>query len=109
MVQALHAILGDSKSEISVVSMLYGSRVSTDILGKELLDEWSKDKSNRLDVTHVLSHEPEDSDWKGERGFIGKDLISSKFPAPNDKESIIFVCGPPAITMPFVDLGMKKN
>jgi len=93
MVQALHAILGDEKSEIQV-SMLYGSRVSSDILGKELLDGWVE-TSPRLNVTHILSHEPDDSDWKGPRGFIGKDLIQKEFPTPGDKDGIIFVCGPP--------------
>jgi cytochrome-b5 reductase len=92
MVQALHAILGDSASSVEAI-MLYGSRVSDDILGKELLDSWGS--SERLSVTHVLSHEPEESDWSGARGHINKELVMQNFPPPEDKESIIFVCGPP--------------
>lgn len=91
MVQALHAILGDKSSEIQV-DMLYGSRVSSDILGKEMLDSWSKEE--RLNVTHVLSHEPEGSSWKGARGFITKELIEEKFPSPDEEDIVIFVCGP---------------
>lgn len=93
MVQALHAILGDSAGETKAV-MLYGSRVSTDILGKELLDSWAK-HSDKLSVTHVLSHEPEDSQWSGATGHIDEELVKAHFPPPEDKDSIILVCGPP--------------
>jgi cytochrome-b5 reductase len=95
MIQALHAILGDSSSTTKV-TMLYGSKVSSDILGEELLSKWSTD-NNRLQVVHVLSEEPEDSDWKGPRGFISKELIEKYMPSPDDKDSIIFICGPPML------------
>jgi cytochrome-b5 reductase len=94
MIQALHAILGDPASSTRA-TMLYGSRVKDDILGQELLDQWSSGDSSRLSVTHVLSHEPEDSDWKGPRGHIGRELISKHMPGPDDEDGIIFICGPP--------------
>jgi len=100
MVQALHAILGDKDND-KEVSMLYGSRESSDILGKELLDNWEKKhgdngKGGKFSVTHVLSDEDESSDWKGKRGFITKELIEENFPGPEDGDDvIIFVCGPP--------------
>lgn len=95
MFQALHAILGDPKSDTKAV-MLYGSRVSSDILGKEILDSW-EEKSDRLKVVHVLSDEPDDSNYVGEKGYISKDLIEKNFPPPQDKSNIIFICGPPAM------------
>jgi len=100
MIQALHAILGDDENNTEV-SMLYGSRDSSDILGKEMLDNWEKThgdygKGGKFSVTHVLSHEKEDSEWKGERGFITKELIKDTFPSPElGDDAIIFVCGPP--------------
>ena len=94
MIQALHAILGDAESTIEAV-MLYGSQVSSDILGKELVDSWAAE-SDRFKVVHVLSNEPADSEWKGARGFINADLISSNFPEPSAGDDVmIFVCGPP--------------
>lgn len=93
MIQALHAILGDPDSPTQNVSMLYGSRVKDDILGEEMLKEW---EGGKLKVTHVLSNEPEDSDWKGERGFINEKLVKELLPSPEGGEDvIIFVCGPP--------------
>ena len=95
MLQALHAILGDTDSKAKV-SMLYGSQISSDILGTEMLSKWAADYSDRLSVTHVLSNEPEDSKWEGARGFINKDLIEKHLPSPSlGDDAIIFVCGPP--------------
>jgi len=94
MVQALHAILGDAESTTEAV-MLYGSKVSSDILGKELVDSWASE-SDRFKVVHVLSDEPTDSEWKGPRGFINADLVKANFPEPSAGEDVlIFVCGPP--------------
>merc|ERR1712226_262250 len=93
MVQAVHAVLGDSSNDSEVV-MLYGSRTSDDILGKELLDYWS-DTSDKLSVHHYVSNEPRDSSWDGPRGRIDRAAIKEFFPPPEDKDSIIFICGPP--------------
>ena len=95
MIQALHAILGDDKCDTKVV-MLYGSRISTDILAGDLLKAWEEMYPERLEVVHVLSHEPDDSDWKGKKGFINKDLIQQKFAPPSEgNDVLIMVCGPP--------------
>jgi cytochrome-b5 reductase len=94
MVQALHAILGDPTSDVEVV-VLYGSRESRDILGKDLLDSWIQQHPHRLTVEHILSDEPENSNWAGARGHITKDLIQKHFPPPADNSMILFICGPP--------------
>lgn len=98
MIQALHAILGETSANKSDVSLLYGSQNSKDILGEEMLTNWSKSHSDKFNVTHVLSNEEEGSTFKGERGFITEDLIKKSFPAPSDGNGVmIFVCGPPAM------------
>ena len=45
----------------------------------------------------ILSDEPADSDWKGERGFITKEKIAEHFSTKPDSADkfLIFVCGPP--------------
>jgi cytochrome-b5 reductase len=94
MIQALHAILGDASSH-NQVTMLYGSQVSTDILASDLLDQWDQDYPDQLQVTHVLSNEPQDSSsWKGERGILDEALLHAYLPPPDDNV-IILVCGPP--------------
>lgn len=99
MIQALHAILGDTESPAEQrADVLYGSRHSGDVLGKEMLDAWEKSHGNKLKVTHVLSAEEKDSAWTGERGFINKELVEKHLPGPEGRDDvIIFVCGPPIL------------
>jgi cytochrome-b5 reductase len=100
MIQALHVMLvSHEKPKKPVVTMLYGSKVSSDILGNEVLAQWAKDYPDQFQLTHVLSHEPDDSTWNdGVRGYITQELIADQFPfPPNDssKKILVFVCGPP--------------
>jgi len=95
MIQALHAMLGSSSGPKPVVTMLYGSQNSQDILGMQILEKWAADFPDNLKVIPVLSHEPEDSDWKGKRGFINKEIVEEFFPKPSDSNFQIWICGPP--------------
>lgn len=103
MIQALHAILGpqdDNNKRNTKVTMLYGSKCADDILGYELLHQWTERYPDRLQVIHVLSDEPiQGSAWKGARGYIHQAMIETYFPKPScnstSAEFIILVCGPP--------------
>ena len=95
MIQALHAILGSQDTPTTKVTMLYGSKVANDILGSEILEQWSKDYQDRLEVVHILSDEPaENSNWTGLRGFINRTSIEKYIPPPSENP-LIFICGPP--------------
>jgi len=93
MVQALHALLGNEK-DTSQINMLLGNQTEDDILCDKVLKSWTLTHGEQFDVTHVLSSEPEDSTWTGERGFITKELIEKHFASPTE-DVLIFVCGPP--------------
>merc|ERR1719420_363960 len=90
MIQALHAVLGNAEDDTKV-SMLYGSQKSDQILAGEILARWQEDFPDRLSVTHVVSNEPEDSSWEGERGFITRDLIEKHLGFGPDDDASIFV------------------
>jgi len=97
MIQALHAILGDKKAR-NKVTLLYGSKKRSDILGEELLKTWEVLYPNRLKIVHSISHDDEiEGSWDGyRRGYIDTDLIEEMFPPPEEGEDvIIFICGPP--------------
>jgi cytochrome-b5 reductase len=98
MIQALHAILGDSDCRDTHVTMLYGSKTLDDILGREMLDQWAKDYSQQLVVEHILSEEPLESEWTGMRGYIDRERIEKYLPtAAVGEDVLIFVCGPPPL------------
>jgi len=92
MIQALHPILGNENDKTQV-TIFYGSRTQDDILGKDLLDQWEK-SYEQLKVNHVLSHEPEDSDWQGLKGFITADMLTKHGATPKEGHTV-WVCGPP--------------
>jgi cytochrome-b5 reductase len=100
MIQALHAILGDGPAEqasvTDEVTLLYGSRSKDDILGGEMLNKWASAHDGKFKHVDVLSHEPSDSDYTGERGFITKEMIVKYLPPPSlGDDIVILVCGPP--------------
>lgn len=92
MIQALHPLLANPEDTTNI-TMLYGSQTEDDILARELLHAWSSNY-DQLTVIHVLSNEPEGSNWLGQRGFITSRLIQSRCPAPSD-DHLVMVCGPP--------------
>jgi cytochrome-b5 reductase len=96
MIQALHAVLGDPESTNEVI-MLYGSRESSDILGKTMIDSWAAQYPEKLKVVHILSDEPADSEWTGRRGHITKEIMEEFVPCgpEHGDDIIVFICGPP--------------
>lgn len=93
MVQALHAILG-TPADTTSITMVFGNKTQSDILCKDLLDSWVEASDGRLKVVHVLSDADNDATWKGERGFIGRDVIQQHC-APPSEDTLVMVCGPP--------------
>jgi len=93
MIQAIHPLLGNVADSTNI-NLIYGSRTEDDILGKEILNEWVARHPDQLSVTHVLSHESPESNWRGERGFITKDLLQKYDVLPGNGH-MVFICGPP--------------
>lgn len=76
------------------VSLLYGNRSEEDILLRSELEEFQRRYPKNFEMVHVLS-DPSD-DWKGERGYVTKDMYKEKFPEPR-KGSKALMCGPPGL------------
>ncbi|MDR2672674.1 MAG: iron-sulfur cluster-binding domain-containing protein [Coriobacteriales bacterium] len=75
------------------LTLLFGSRNSSDILYRKELDELATAAGGRVTIIHVLS-EPED-DWTGEKGFITAELIGRL--VPDYAEASFYVSGPAAL------------
>ena len=79
--------------------VLFGARTEKDLHSldtfRELKDAWHPDF--RLEFTPVLSHEPHDTSWRGERGMIGE-YMSAQY-IQSGKLSVgsfaVWLCGPP--------------
>ena len=95
MIQALHALLGTA-DDTTRVTLLNSNKQQDDILARDMLERWAEAHKDRFEIIHTLTREPADSAWTGTRGRIGRELIEKHMPPPGE-DSLIFVCGPPAM------------
>ncbi|CAE8581613.1 unnamed protein product [Polarella glacialis] len=107
MIQALHAVLG-TESDTTQVTMLFGNKTQKDILCKELLETWAENSGGRFKIVHVLSDAKDDATWKGETGFITKEMLA-KHAAPASDDTLVVVCGPPPMYNAFCGPRDKKE
>ncbi|HDR8990744.1 TPA: 2Fe-2S iron-sulfur cluster binding domain-containing protein [Burkholderia vietnamiensis] len=77
------------------VTLFYGAREQRDLYGSPFIADLAARWSARFDYVPVLSGEPEQSDWPGERGLVADKLLG----LPELTQSQVYLCGPP----PMVD------
>ncbi|MFH0961606.1 MAG: FAD-dependent oxidoreductase [archaeon] len=81
------------------VTLIYGSRVPSEIILRERIELLFSEIPNGKIVYTVDSAEP---GWTGNVGFIGKDLLEKSVAAP--KEAKYFICGPPPMVKAIVEV-----
>jgi len=74
------------------VSLVFCNKTVDDILLKKELDSLAAKHSN-FKVHYLVDKQP-DASWHGGVGFITKDILQNRMPAPSD-DNKVFVCGPP--------------
>lgn len=77
----------------TVVNLVYCNKTVDDILMREEIDALQARRPHMIiDVHYVLDKAPEG--WEGGEGYLTKDMLSAKLPAPGDNH-LVMVCGPP--------------
>ena len=56
------------------ITFIYGNKTEKDIIYRQELESISRSHPE-IHIVHILSEEPADSEWKGERGFLTKELV----------------------------------
>lgn len=88
-------ILAD-KEDKTQLRAIDANKSENDILLQDQMEQFSTEHSKQFRICHVLSH-PSD-DWKGVKGHVNEDIIRGNAFAPDGaKESVVFLCGPPAM------------
>ncbi|PVH74043.1 hypothetical protein DL98DRAFT_605724 [Cadophora sp. DSE1049] len=83
----------DDKTQLRVID---ANKSENDILLKDQMEKFSTQYPEQFEICHVLSH-PSD-DWKGVKGHVNVKIIKGNaFPPDSGKESVVFLCGPPAM------------
>lgn len=102
MYQLIRAICEDEK-DTTEISLVYANRSEEDILIRQEMERFAKNYPKNLKIWYMLDKYSDD--WKFGKGFITKDVLSERMPAPSDDSSTkVLICGPP----PMVN-GCKKN
>ncbi len=74
------------------VTVLFGARTRDDLYALDTLQQLADRWADRFTVVPVLSHEPDDSDWTGERGLVTTFMARHLTP-----DTHAYLCGPPAM------------
>ncbi|KAL2203234.1 hypothetical protein CC79DRAFT_1401480 [Sarocladium strictum] len=93
MFQVIRAICEHDR-DLTEVSLIYANRTEEDILLREELDAFARRYPKNFKVYYMLDRPPET--WQFGKGFVTKDLMKEKLPAPGI-DSKVFLCGPPGM------------
>ncbi|EFY95710.1 NADH-cytochrome B5 reductase [Metarhizium robertsii] len=93
MFQIIRAVCEDDR-DLTRISLVYANRREEDILLREELDRFARRYPDNLTVYYMLDQPP--ADWAYGRGYVTKELMREKLPAPS-ADSRIMLCGPPGM------------
>ncbi|MEO3430270.1 ferredoxin reductase family protein [Pelagibius sp. CAU 1746] len=90
-------------------SLVYGNRVAEQISYRDELDALARDHGT--EVVHVLSEPPRD--WQGRIGMLDAAVVRELFSAPEKRDWLYVLCGPPAMMAAvedcLIDLGVPAR
>jgi sulfhydrogenase subunit gamma (sulfur reductase) len=100
-------LMGDERrKEYGDITIVYGARTSGDLIYRDELQAWS----SRPDLNVNITVDKRDASWQGREGFVPAVV---KQVAPDAKNAIALVCGPPIMikfTIPILfELGFAAD
>lgn len=108
MYQLIRAICEDDR-DTTEVSLIYANRSEEDILLRTELEAFARRYPKNLKLYYMLDQPP--TKWAYGRGFVTKELMAERFPAPSP-DSKVMICGPPgmvgAAKKALVQLGFEQ-
>ncbi|CAM0141248.1 unnamed protein product [Umbelopsis sp. WA50703] len=102
MYQLMQRILSDPKEINTKVTLIYANKTENDILLRPELEKLERQYPDRLKIYCTLDHPPTDSDWKGGRGYVSREMVVKYLPEPRTNHAansgvFVFVSGPEAM------------
>lgn len=105
MYQLIRGILENEKDKTEI-SLVYANKKREDILLANELVEFTKAFKN-FSMYVMLQDIPQR--WLGGIGFINRDVVATFMPAPQEKNTKVLVCGPPAMMKALVGSDPKQG
>nr|UJH94654.1 nitrate reductase [Spirodela polyrhiza] len=90
--QVMQAVLRDPEDQTEI-HLVYANRTEDDILLREELDGWAKERSEQVKVWYVVG-ETKDPGWSYSVGFVTEEILRQRVPAAA-ADVLALACGPP--------------
>lgn len=100
------AILEGALGTKRPVQFFFGARTQRDLYALDEIGKLASEWKGSFEFIPALSEEPEDSDWKGERGLI-TEVLDRKTSDLSQSQS--YLCGPPPMIDAAVEVLKKHN
>ncbi len=92
--------------------MFFGARTQADLYCLDRINKIAENWDGAFQFVPVLSHEPEDSDWQGLRGFVNT-AIETAAKQYLSSDTQVYLCGPPpmidAVTETVLQLEIEEK
>lgn len=109
MYQVIRAICEDDR-DTTEVSLVYANRTEEDILLRAELEAFARRYPKNLKI-HYMLDQPPATGWAYGTGFVNKDVLAERMPAPA-ADTKVMLCGPPGMvkgaTGALVQLGFAQ-
>ena len=92
----LYVLDDKNRKDYKNITVIYGNRDSSEVLYRDVLEEWEK----RDDIEVVLTIDREEEGWTRKVGFVAA-IVKEVAPSPDNAVAII--CGPPIMIRTAVD------
>ncbi|KAM5527607.1 oxidoreductase NAD-binding domain-containing protein [Fusarium oxysporum f. sp. phaseoli] len=79
----------------TAITLIYGANNDEDILMKREFKQFEEQFPDRFKAIYTVSRPSEISPFR--KGYVTKPLLDEVLPSPIDKDTMVFVCGPPAM------------
>lgn len=77
------------------MTLVFGVNSDEDVLLKKEFEKFSEEYPDRFKAIYTVSHPKDGSPFR--KGYVTKELLKEVVPSPSQKETKVFVCGPPAM------------
>ncbi|KAJ2766514.1 hypothetical protein IWQ56_003696 [Coemansia nantahalensis] len=93
MIQLIQHVLADPADKTKL-TLVFANKSEDDIILRSVLDDYERKHPGRFTVHYVVD-KASSADWKGDVGYVTRELVQKYFPAPSRDGVLIGVCGPP--------------
>ncbi|KAI9506670.1 hypothetical protein GGI25_005331 [Coemansia spiralis] len=92
MVQLIRHVL-DDPNDNTKLTLVFANKSEDDIILRSTLDEYAKKHPDQFKIHYVVD-KAKSSDWKGDVGYVTKELVQKYMPPSDRSDILVSVCGP---------------